>query len=196
MRILLLSAFTLWACTPTTDPEPLPADEISGEEAELQEDLGATSPARLDETLRQRLADDPDAPAEPVEPTEQDEGDPQPEDAQPEGQPQPTGAKPTQATMAPSPAAKLPPPCEGLSGAVAKAAAGDTSGLELDAQGRVHVSMSFGGAPPTLPAGCESELTAMGHIQAWCLTDALCALAVTEGISNIRPVRRADPKPD
>lgn len=107
-----------------------------------------------------------------------------------------TAQPPTQLPTTVKPVAKTPPPCDGVSGALARAVEGDPTGLELDDQGRVHVSMSFGGEPPALPEGCESELTAMGHIQAWCLPSALCALAAVDSISNVRPVRRADPKLD
>lgn len=193
MRILLLSLFALWACTPTTAPEaPLPdaepapvqADDADDEDVyEVIDDedlVSVRAPGALAATIRTELADDPDAEPEP-EPTEG---------------PSTTSTAPTEATLPAPGGKKSPPPCDGLDASLARAVAGDTAGLELDAEGRVHVTYEFSNVPEQLPGGFINETTAMGHGQGWCPPAELCALAGTAGIDRVRTVRRASPKLD
>ncbi len=190
MHALLPLFIGLLACTTTETPSP----EAAGDQVAV-EDTGAVSakaPGQLAATIKQELADDPDAPAA-AEPAE---GEAAPaEDAAPEGEPTAASTAPTEADL-PTRGKKAPPPCDGIDGALAKAVAGDTAGLEVDAQGRVRVTYEFSSEPAQLPDGFEKETSAMGHGQGWCPPAQLCALAVTDGIDRVRPVRRASPKPD
>jgi hypothetical protein len=199
MKLIILGAFLLAACTTTKTPAPEAASEAA------VEDTGGVSPkapGRLAETLQQRMAEDPDA----AEPTEgeaaegeaaEDAQSPAEEAAQTATEIEAAAAEgaPTQ-PAAPTTGEKVPPPCDGLDGALSRAAAGDTAGLELDAQGRVQVTYEFSKPPARLPDGFEQEMAAMGHGQGWCPPAQLCALAGTEGISRVRTVRRASPKLD
>jgi hypothetical protein len=182
MRILLLSLLAALACTPTTAPEaPVPdAEAVTAQDAEPEEDdeyvedediVSVRAPGALAETIRTELDDDPDAPSTAE------------------------ASAPTEVTL-PAPGGKTPPPCDGLSGELSAAVAGNTAGLELDDQGRIHVTYEFTSAPEQLPAGFEHETSAMGHGQGWCPPAELCALAGTAGISRVRTVRRASPKSD
>ena len=93
-----------------------------------------------------------------------------------------------------APGSKAPPPCDGISAELARAVAGDTSGLELDGEGRVQVTYEFTGTPEGLPSGFVQETSAMGHGQGWCPPAQLCELAAVAGIDRVRTVRRASPK--
>ena len=201
MPTLLLPMLALLACTTTKTPQATtPGAEAPAEQAATEDTGGvsAKAPGQLAVTLRTELANDPDAQpqAEGIQP--QAEGaQPQAEGAQPQAAQPSTAAStaPTQATM-PSPGKKTPPPCEGISSELARAIGGDSGGLELDAEGRVHVTYEFTSAPEVLPTGFLHETSAMGHGQGWCPPALLCELAGTAGITRVRTVRHADPKPD
>ncbi len=198
MNPSILGLILLIACTTTTKT---PAPEAAS--AAAAEDTGGVSPkapGQLAATLQQRVAEAPDAtppgqdqaaaeappPASETAPGEQvAQTEPVEAPTTPPGQPTP-----------PPKGEKAPPPCTGLDGALSRAATGDTAGLDLDDQGRVHVTYDFTKPPTQLPEGFVQETAAMGHGQGWCPPAALCDLAATDGISRVRTVRRADPKPD
>ncbi len=184
MNALLPLFVGLLACTTTETPAP----EAAAEQAATEDTGGPSpsSPGKLAETIRQELADDP---AEP-EAAKAQEGEPAAEAAEPA-----EASAPTQAPMA-APGKKAPPPCEGISGELARAVGGDLSGLEVDDAGRVHVTYEFTNVPEQLPEGFVHETSAMGHGQGWCPPALLCDLAAVPSISRVRTVRRASPKLD
>jgi len=190
MHTLVPFLIALLACTTAQTPEP----EASGAEAPTvkaaTEDTAspsAKSPGKLAATLRTELADDPDIePEVPEAPAEA------PVEA---ASAAPASAAPTQVSL-PRPGKKAPAPCDGVSAELARSITGDLGGLEVDLEGRVHVTYEFTSAPDTLPEGFLYETSAMGHGQGWCPPAQLCALAALDGISRVRSVRRADPKID
>jgi hypothetical protein len=189
MRTMLFALPLLWACSASSSPAGTPEAQVEADPYAAEEDLGRTAPGRLHETLMHEAHDDPNAPAEP----EGEEAEQPSEGAEPTEVPTTEAAEAAPQPTLPTPSAKTPPPCEGLSGDLAKAAGGDTAGLALDADGRVQVAWEFTGSP-ALPQGCEQETAAMGHGQGWCDPAQLCALAGTDGITRVRTPRRASPK--
>ena len=176
MLVPLLPLLALWACTPTTAPE-----------APVH---GAQAPSAAPAEPELQVAEPELQVAEPE--IEGTESEPAPQAAEPAVI---EATAPTQATL-PAPSGKAPPPCDGLDAALARAVAGDTTGLELDAEGRVQVTYEFSSAPEQLPSGYVHGTSAMGHGQGWCPPALLCDLAATPGIDRVRTVRRASPKLD
>lgn len=102
-------------------------------------------------------------------------------------------SKPAPAGPAPGGKKTAPAACDGLPADLAAAAQGDTSKVDVDADGRVQVALELGGGA-VLPNYFLVEAQAMGHAQGRVKPDELCELAATKGIIRVRTPRKASPK--